>query len=458
MNLLSIRGERIVTPDGIRAATVHVRDGRIAGVGDYADRPAGVPLLEAGPLVVSPGLVDTHVHINDPGRADWEGVESATRAAAAGGITTLVDMPLNSIPATTAVPGLDAKIAATRGRMRVDLAFWGGVVPGNAGELTALAEAGVRGYKCFLSPSGVDEFEHVAEADLRRALPVVAALRLPLLVHAELPSHLLTPGPLEDPRQYGTWLRSRPPASEQAAVALLIRLAREYGAWIHVVHLSSSAALADLAAARAARVPITVETCPHYLTFAAEEIPNGATAFKCAPPIREGVHRDRLWQALDRGEIDLVASDHSPAPPAMKRTAEGDFLRAWGGIASLQLGLAAVWAGAAPRGVSLDRLARWMSEAPARLAGLGETKGAILAGRDADLILWDPDAEAVVDEHSLFHRHPLTPYAGRTVRGRVHTTLLRGTAVYREGDFPAAPAGRHLLRRSGAPGATIPPW
>ncbi len=459
MPLLSIRGERIVMPDGVRPATIHVRDGRIAAVGAYGERPAGVPELDAGRLVVSPGVVDSHVHINDPGRADWEGVESATRAAAAGGITTLVDMPLNSIPATTTVAGLEAKVDATRGRMRVDLAFWGGVVPGNAGDLAALAEAGVLGYKCFLSPSGVDEFEHVAEADLRRALPIVAAAGLPLLVHAELPSHLLEPGPLDDPREYSTWLRSRPAGSEEAAVALLIRLAREYGVRIHVVHLSSGAALADLEAARTAGVPVTVETCPHYLTFAAEEIPDGATAFKCAPPIREHVHRERLWQALERGEIDLVASDHSPAPPAMKamtRAGEGDFLRAWGGIASLQLSLAAVWSGAAARGCTIEDLARWMSAAPARLAGLADCKGSILAGRDADLIFWDPDAEAVVDEHALHHRHPMTPYAGRTVRGRVHTTLLRGEAVYHEGRFPAGPAGRHILRQRRTPGATIP--
>jgi len=457
MALLTVRGERIVTPDGVRPATIHVRDGRIVAIGAHDDRPAGVRELDAGVLTVSPGLVDTHVHINDPGRAEWEGIESASRAAAAGGVTTLVDMPLNSIPATTSVAGLEAKVGATRGRSHVDLAFWGGVVPGNTSELAGLGLAGVLGFKCFLSPSGVEEFTHVTEDDLRLALPVVARLGLPLLVHAELPSHLRDADAHEDPREYATWLRSRPAESEHAAVALLIRLAREFGARIHVVHLASGGALPDLQAARAGGVSITVETCPHYLTFAAEEIPSGATPFKCAPPIRERVHREQLWHGLTDGHIDLVATDHSPAPPAMKRLEDGDFARAWGGIASLQLGLSAVWSGAAARGIPLERVAVWMSEAPARLAGLDRTKGSIAVGRDADLVVWDPDATGVVDVGSLYHRHPVTPYAGMHLRGRIDSTLLRGEVIYRQGTFATAPYGRHIQGRHAAPGATIPP-
>jgi allantoinase len=456
MALLIVRGERIVTPDGVRPATIHVRDGRIAGIGAYADRPTSVRELDAGVLAVSPGLVDTHVHINDPGRADWEGIESATRAAAAGGVTTLVDMPLNSIPATTSITGLEAKVAATLGRLQVDLAFWGGVVPGNTSELAGLGLGGVLGFKCFLSPSGVEEFTHVTEDDLRLALPVVARLGLPLLVHAELPSHLRDLDVREDPREYATWLRSRPAESEHAAIALLIRLAREFGARIHVVHLASGDALVDLQAARAAGVSMTVETCPHYLTFTAEEIPSGGTSFKCAPPIRERAHREQLWQGLTDGHIDLVASDHSPAPPAMKHLEDGDFARAWGGIASLQLGLSAVWSGAAARGVPLERVAGWMSEAPARLGGLDRTKGAIAVGRDADLVVWDPDAEVEIDAGRLYHRHPVTPYAGMRLRGRVDTTLLRGEVIYRQGTFPTAPRGRHIQGRHAAPNATIP--
>jgi allantoinase len=444
---LIVRGERVALPAGVRPATIHLTQGRIVAIGGYDDHVVDVDVLDVGRLTVLPGLVDTHVHINDPGRADWEGIESATRAAAAGGVTTLVDMPLNSIPATTTRKGLDAKLAATRGRSHVDLGFWGGVVPGNAGELEPLIRAGVLGFKCFLSPSGVDEFEHVAERDLREALPILARFDRPLLVHAELPACLRPPDPGGDPRNHRTWLESRPPDSEHEAIHLLISLAQEFGARIHVVHLASGGALGALKDARAAGVAITVETCPHYLTFAAEDIPAGATAFKCAPPIRERRHREQLWNALASGHIDLVATDHSPAPPALKRLEDGNFVAAWGGIASLQLGLAAVWTGASARGLSPDSIVRWMAECPARLAGL-RNKGSIAVGCDADLVLWDPEAESVVDAAALHHRHPLTPYDGMRLLGQVHTTLLGGRMVYHEGSFPLPPSGRHLLHRS----------
>ena len=320
---LVVRSERMVLPDGVRPATILIRDGRIVSIGAVSDRPAGVPELDAGAAVVLPGVVDTHVHVNDPGRADWEGFAHATRAAAAGGVTTLVDMPLNSIPATTTVTGLEQKRTAARGRCHVDVGFWGGVVPGNAADLTPLARAGVLGFKCFLCPSGVDEFGHVGESDLREALPILAGLELPLLAHAELPEllHDESPSAAEarpDPRRYRTWLDSRPDVSEQAAIEMLVRLATEYGARVHVVHLASAEALPAIRAARAAGVALSVETCPHYLTFAAEEIADGATAFKCAPPIRSRANRDRLWAALVSGDIDLVATDHSPAPPALE--------------------------------------------------------------------------------------------------------------------------------------------
>jgi allantoinase len=443
---LVVRSERVVLPGGIRAATIHVRDGRIVAVGNHADRPGGVPVMDVGALVVSPGLVDTHVHINAPGRTDWEGFEHGTRAAAAGGATTIVDMPLNSIPPTTSVAGLDAKRAEARGRCHVDVGFWGGVVPGNAAHLAPLARAGVLGFKCFLSPSGVEEFPHVDEADLRQALPITAALGLPLLAHAELPALLRDPMAAAgrgtaDCRRYATWLDSRPDASERAAIEMLVRLAAEFGAHVHVVHLASAAALPAIRSARAAGVPLTVETCPHYLSFAAEEIADGATAFKCAPPIRSTATRECLWEALTAGDIDLVATDHSPAPPALKHLADGDFVRAWGGIASLQLGLAAVWTGAAAREIPLERLAVWLSASPARLAGLGGRKGRIAVGLDADLVVWDPDAEGTVDAKTLYHRHPVTPYDGRRLRGRVMTTLVRGTIVFDKGDFANAPMG-----------------
>jgi allantoinase len=422
-----IRSDRVVLPDGVRRAAVRVRDGRIEGILERNAPTPGETEIDAGALVVLPGLVDSHVHINEPGRTHWEGFDTATRAAAAGGVTTLIDMPLNSVPATTSVAGLEAKQAAAGGRCHVDVAFWGGVVPGNKSELAPLARAGVRGFKCFMSPSGVEEFEHVTEADLREALPVLAWLGLPLLVHAELPSELRDPR--GDPRTYAAWLDSRPPRAEAAAIDLLIRLAREYSAHIHVVHLASQEALPALRKARAEGVRITVETCPHYLAFASGDIADGATAFKCAPPIRDAAQRDALWSALQDGDIDLIATDHSPAPADLKCLDDGDFLRAWGGIASLQLGLPVVWTEARRREIPLARVATWMSSAPAELAGLDDTKGSIEPGKDADLVIFDPDAEWIVDPAALHHRHPVTPYAGMTLRGRVMTTILRGEVV-----------------------------
>ena len=317
-------------PDGIRPAAILIREGRIEAVVDHRERPSGVVEIDAGEHAVLPGIVDTHVHINDPGRAGWEGFEHATRAAAAGGVTTLVDMPLNSIPATTTVAGLFAKRVAADDRCFVDVAFWGGVVPGNAGELAGLAQAGVRGFKCFLSPSGVDEFEHVGEDDLRAAMPIVASLDLPLLAHAEWPPLLVEPPADADPRRYETWLASRPPASEHTAIELLGRLAAEFRTRVHIVHLASAGGLPVLRAARAAGARVTVETCPHYLTFAAEDISDGATPLKCAPPIRSAENRGALWNALIGGEIDLVATDHSPSPPAMKHLDDGDFVKGVG--------------------------------------------------------------------------------------------------------------------------------
>jgi allantoinase len=442
-----VRGERVVLPDGVRPASIHIEDGRIVRIDSHDTFSPASPNIDAGSAVVFPGLVDTHVHINDPGRAHWEGFDHATRAAAAGGVTTIVDMPLNSIPPTTTVEGFEAKIIASARRCHVDVGFWGGLVPGNATALEALTKMGVLGFKCFLSPSGVDEFGHVAEADLRDALPTLARLRVPLLAHAELPSRLLDPPSGSDVRAYATWLASRPPESECAAIELLIALARTSGAHVHVVHLAAASALAILGAARAAGVPISVETCPHYLSFAAELISFGATAFKCAPPIREIEHRERLWEGLGSGQIDLIATDHSPAPPDLKRLADGDFLRAWGGIASLELGLRAVWTGASSRGYGLQDVARWMAATPARLAGLQGVKGAIAPGCDADLVLWDPNAEDVVNVSRLQHRHPVSPYDGMRLKGRVLKTLLRGQVVFDEGQF-VPERGRPIFGRN----------
>jgi allantoinase len=405
----------VVTDGRPRPAAVHIRTGQIVGVLDFEDVPIGCPVDDAGDAVVMPGVVDTHVHVNEPGRTGWEGFDTASRAAAAGGVTTIVDMPLNSIPATTTVAGLDAKRRAAQGQCFVDVGFWGGVVPGNVSELGGLAAAGVLGFKCFLVPSGVDEFPAVTEADLRIAMPVLADLGLPLLVHAELP------GPIEeaarhvdqrlarasgtaDARSYATYLATRPKQAENDAIALAIALCREYGVRTHIVHLSSSEGLALLADARASRCPVTVETCPHYLTFTAEEIPDGATAFKCAPPIRERENRELLWAALAGGSIQMVASDHSPSPPALKQVKSGDFLRAWGGISSLQVSLAATWTGASARGCSLNQLVEWMCRAPARLAGF-DRKGAVEVGEAADQVGWGPEREGTGEGRAGMHRH-----------------------------------------------------
>ena len=417
-------------------------------VSGFDDIPAGCAVHEAGESAVMPGLVDTHVHINEPGRTEWEGFATATRAAAAGGVTTLIEMPLNSIPATTTAAGFREKIAAASGQLNVDVGFWGGVVPGNVSELRPLWEAGVFGFKCFLVPSGVAEFAEVGEADLRAALPELAALGAPLLAHAELP------GPIEEAvrkrpkgapaNRYATWLASRPRQAENEAIALLLRLAKEFHARIHIVHLSSSDSIAQLRQARARGIRASVETCPHYLTFTSEEIANGGTEFKCAPPIRERENREKLWAALREGKIDFIVSDHSPCTPTMKLREEGDFLRAWGGIASLQIGLPAVWTQARSRGYALSHVAEWMCRRSARLAGLEKRKGAITAGCDADLVIWNPDAKFRVDPARLHHRHKLTLYAGRELFGVVETTFLRGRKVFERGDFSAAPTG-HIL-------------
>jgi allantoinase len=431
-----VRSRRVVTQDGIRPAAVHVHEGRIKAVTAHPDVPAGALVRDAGDLLVMPGLVDTHVHVNEPGRSEWEGFETATRGAAAGGVTTIVDMPLNSVPATTSAAALKAKRAAAQGHTAVNVAFWGGVVPGNAAELPALCEAGVRGFKCFLVPSGVDEFPAVDERDLRVALPVLAEHDLPLLVHAELPGPIEAAGAAAangDPRAYSTWLASRPARAELEAIELVVRLAREFGARIHIVHVSTAEAIPLIRRARADGLRITAETCPHYLTFAAADIGAGATQFKCAPPIRDRANRDALWEALFAGDLQLVASDHSPCPPSMKCPHDGDFMKAWGGISGLEISLAAVWTGLSSRGGGLERLTEWLSAAPARLAGFEGRKGVIAAGADADLVIWDPNATFAVDAERLHQRHKLTPYAGMTLRGRVDATLIRGHLVHERG-------------------------
>ncbi len=447
---LIVRGRRVITPQGERPAAIHVRKGIIRDVCEFDEIYEGVTIYEAGDRVVMPGLVDTHVHINEPGRTEWEGFATATRAAAAGGVTTLIEMPLNSIPATTSVAAFQAKLSATANKLWVDTGFWGGVVPQNSGELRALWDAGCFGFKCFLVDSGVPEFGAVTEVDLQDTLPQLAEIGAPLLAHAELPGPIkaaaMSSVASASGKCHQTWLDSRPRAAEDQAIDLLLRLAIEHTVQLHIVHLSSSDAIAPIQRAKTAGVAVTVETCPHYLTFVAEEIPDGATQFKCAPPIRERDNRARLWQALRDGSIDMIATDHSPCPPEMKNLGQGDFLDSWGGVASLQLSLPAVWTEARRRGFSFSDISRWLCEAPARLAGLEEKKGAILPGRDADLVVWDPNGAFRVAPEMLQHRHKLTPYAGRELLGIVEATFLRGEKIYEKGTFCATPAGKVQLR------------
>lgn len=417
---LAFRSRRVVTPAGELSATVVVRGGSIAAIAPYDDPPTASTVRELGDIAILPGLVDTHVHLNEPGRTDWEGFATGTAAAAAGGVTSLVDMPLNSSPVTTSVDALEAKRRAAAGQLSVDVGFYGGLVAGSASELPALIDAGVLGVKAFLCHSGIDEFPAATESDLRAAMPVIAERGSVLLAHAEIESPVEPP---DDPRSYQQYAATRPGRFERAAIELLIGLCREYGCPTHIVHLADAACLPLLQDAKEEGLPLTVETCPHYLAFAAEEIPDGATQFKCAPPIRHAANRDALWGGLASGVIDFIASDHSPCPPELKQQASGDFEEAWGGVSSLQLMLPVVWTEAAARGFSLSDVVRWLCDGPAELVGL---PAGLREGADANLVLLDPEASFTVRGADLLHRHPLTPYEGRELRGQVLKTLLRG--------------------------------
>jgi allantoinase len=442
----------VVTPEGIRPAAILVEGERIRAVVPRDQVPAqGYEINDFGNAAILPGLVDSHVHINEPGRTDWEGFETATQAAAAGGYTMLVDMPLNCRPATTTVAALEAKRAAAQGKCRVDWAAWGGVVHDNQNDIEALAAAGVPGFKCFLIHPGIDGFTMVTERQLRVALPHIARTGLPLLVHAELatPIDRATEALADaDWSCYSTYLQSRPDEAELDAIRMLLLLCREYGFRLHIVHLSTSRALSELRAARAEGLPVSVETCPHYLHLAAETIANGATLSKCAPPIRGRENCKHLWEGLREGTIDMVVTDHSPCPPAMKRLSEGNFRTAWGGIASLSVALSLIWTEASARGFTLTDLARWMSVEPARLAGCDTRKGRIAPGYDADFVEFDSECEFIVSDDRLHYRHPVSAYLGERLRGVVKATYLRGNPVFTDGAFPGQPPGREFQVRT----------
>jgi allantoinase len=449
----ALSSRRVVLPDGIRPAAVLIEDGRIAGVVSQSSVPADFHREDFGDVVIAPGVIDTHVHINEPGRTDWEGFETATKAAAAGGVTTLVDMPLNSSPVTKTVAALDAKRAAAQGKCWVDVGFYGGIVPGNSEHIEPLINAGVLGMKAFLCHSGLDEFPAATRADLQAAAPILAKYDRPLLVHGEV-TDASAPKPASAHR-YADYLTTRPPKWEADALSMLVDVCAPTRCPVHVVHLANSDLLALYESVKRMGLPLTVETCPHYLHFAAEAIPDGDTRYKCAPPIREHRHREQLWQGLKQGTIDTIGSDHSPCPPGMKQLESGNFMAAWGGISSLQLTLSIVWTDAQPRGVEVEAIFRLLSTGPAELVGLDDRKGRLASGYDADVIVWDPNAEYMVRGEQLHHRHKLTPYEGEHLKGQVLRTYVRGNLVYCDGQLLGAPCGQLLTvaapRRSHEP-------
>ena len=436
---LVIRSRRMVLPTGLEEKAAYVNDGRVELLADYDARLDADRTVDLGDLPLLPGLVDSHVHVNEPGRTEWEGFASATRAALAGGVTTIVDMPLNSLPVTTTVDALRVKVAAAAGQCAVDVAFWGGAVPGNVPELGALLDAGVVGFKCFLIDPGIPEFQALGKDELRTAMKFLAGAGAPMVVHAEDPTEVTLPtGP-----SYDAFVASRPTVAERRAIETVLSAAAATGARAHIVHLAAGDCAALISAAKAAGIALTAETCPHYLFFAAEEVPPGHTEFKCCPPVRYAVNREALWRALGDGAIDGVVSDHSPCTPELKGLPDGDFRTAWGGIASLQIGLPVIWSVARRRGFTLADVARWMSAFPASLAGL-PAKGQIAVGSDADFVAFDPDASFVVRGAELQHKHAVTPYEGRTLTGRVIRTWLGGVEV-----TPADPPRGRLLARGG---------
>ena len=440
---LVIRAKRAVTAIGERPVAVAITNGKIVALLDFnakVDSDEDYEVLG----VLMPGVVDTHVHINEPGRTPWEGFATATRAAAAGGVTTVIDMPLNSIPPTVTPDALAIKKSVAETQCSVDVGFWGGSIPGNVSQLEPLLKAGVFGFKCFLLHSGVDEFPASSLDDLASALQVLAKHDGLMVVHAE-DSVAIQRSSKAASKKYSEFLASRPKGAENVAIAQLIEESRRTGARVHVLHLSSSDAIAMIASAQEDGVKISTETCPHYLSLNSDEIADGATQYKCCPPIRESANQDRLWQGLKSGIISMIVSDHSPCTPDLKLFEVGDFQAAWGGISSLQIGVPIIWTEGSKRGISLFDLATWMSSRPAELVGLTQ-KGAIDVGKDADMYLFDPDKTFIVDPLKLAHKNPVSPYAGKVLKGVVSKTWLRGKLVHDDGNFIGSPQGKFLSR------------
>ncbi|MEO6403862.1 MAG: allantoinase AllB [Ferruginibacter sp.] len=442
--MFGIHSTRIIIDNAFVNATIIIDNGKIAAIKSGAIDELGLFIIEAGDDILMAGVIDTHVHINEPGRMNWEGFDTATKAALAGGITSLVEMPLNASPVTTTLYAFEQKLAATEGKLHTNIGFWGGVIPGNEKEIMQLATAGVLGFKAFLTHSGIDEFPNVTEADLDKAMPLIAAAGLPLLVHCELDGPSIS-GLNSNPTSYSAYLLSRPRKWEDDAIAMMIRLCRKHNCRTHIVHLSSADSLPQILQAKKEGLLLTVETGQHYLYFNAEGIADGHTEFKCAPPIREKENNEKLWEALSSGLIDFVATDHSPAPPAMKKIKTGNFMEAWGGIASLQFALPALWTAAKKRNINPVRMAQWLCEQPAKLAGLQQTKGRIKVGYDADLVVWNPDEAFKVEGKNILHRHPITPYLNEMLFGRVKQTYLSGTKVFDAGNILHLNQGKIIL-------------
>ncbi|MEO6000202.1 MAG: allantoinase AllB [Chitinophagaceae bacterium] len=442
---LAIKSNRVVTPQEVRPATVLIRDGRIADIINISDTGIDCEIIDLEDKALLPGLTDPHVHLNEPGRTDWEGFDTATRSAITGGLTMLVDMPLNSSPVTTDAAAFEKKLSATQNQLHANCGFWGGIIPGNEKEIVGLIEKGVLGFKTFLAHSGIDDFPNSTEADLRIAMPIIAKYDLPLLAHCELVAGN-GEKKIGDPRSYQKYLRSRPASWEDNAITLMIRLSEEYNCRVHIVHLSSSGSINQIKKAKARGVKITVETAQHYLYFNAETIGDGQTQFKCAPPIRNKANNALLWEALAEGTIDFVATDHSPAPPALKHLQSGDFTKAWGGIASLQFALPVLWTIARKQNVSLNYIAQWLSEKPAILTGTHNGKGRIAKGYDADLTVFDTEKKFLVTEEMIQHKHKITPYLGQELYGVVEQTFLGGVKVFDKGIFTRLNQGKIIIR------------
>jgi len=444
----AIRSTKIVTPQGLIDGAVFVEAGKISAVGGAKLIPLGTFVYDVGNLMVLPGLVDTHVHINEPGRTDWEGYDSATRAAAAGGITCVVDMPLNCIPVTTSLKAFKEKLGSIGSQLHVDCAYYGGVVPGNLADLKEMVAAGVVGFKAFMVDSGIDDFPLTKPDDLSLAMQILKSLDVPLLVHAELDDSDGTAVYAEHvlPEPYTSYLQSRPASWEVEAVKTVIGLSALHDCRTHIVHLSAAAAVPEIMAAKAKGTKISVETCPHYLLFDAESIAAGDTRFKCAPPVREKSNQEKLWQHLDTGQIDFVVSDHSPCTPQLKLLSEGDFEHAWGGIAGLQFGLPAIWSGALKRQIAPEKIVKWMCEHPPKLVGLSARKGKIVPGFDADLVIFDPSQQVSTLAKDIQHKHKVTPYSDVSLKGRVEATFVRGALIYEFGKFPTENFGMSLLK------------